>query len=1000
LRGTTLEQKLQQARLNVTTARPNDAGILPSGLSAAQAGEIAGQVATALRRANRSAVGLTAGEINFGDGQIELAPGNPPGTTDVEQAAFAGLLYTIATGDKFAGNFKNLPEGLANVLEKGHNGGYNSLSELAGAFGWSLYRLNLPQTAPKRQNYVSKRLQNIAPMVVPPVLRWLLPAGAVLAIAALVIFVAFSAFTTPARETPEAARSVPNAGATATLTTPPAIQTSRANNGAKVIRYNPGTEASPVFTAPGLLRPGEVSSNGQQTTLTASARWSPDGRQINLSLTDGGYETWDLDTQKRISRRELPNADSFLYVSWSPDGANYAALGFDGTLQLGNAAGAKKIVSFINQSSYTWQRNFTWQNFAWASDSTRLLAKGYNNSYRVWSFQPEITELGLDRPRDTAGLARLAVKDVKWSGDGKYIGALSSSPRNFTLFDGYTLEERYTLELNLPEMNENANPTAPVQRSPGNMSFRLSANGDYLALNHYYWTYPTPASVGEQENKIFIIELPKPQTFPPGQDVNLKADKLQRQTIDFPSQSRFVEGDNNVLEWANDNQLLIGLAQYDPKAIARMPTTELYFYAKDPNKPYWQTRRTDSLKLASQPRFFWSENARQLLYNNPYTNELWMFSLPNESTKPPNSTVLKSKAGEVESYWTPSPDSKNVAYVNANERLIVRETATWREILSDNLAQTHYGPGLNNISPISWSQDGQWLALKLREFGQAPNDKIKLWKYTDGKLVEQGTLALPIFGFNTTVWLEKDGKTELGFEIGTGELLAWDLSRPLLSVDEQNKRWDATGIIVRPQNGIGGTTVNGRANYAAFGLPVRVASDISDLVARNGNPFDPFRYWLKDGRLLATTGGNSIIAIIGGSQPLTSSLNSRSIQFEPSPGSVNDYTLSHAVAPDEKSVAFGLPNGLVNIYDLTSGKLLKSFTAHRGIINTIRFSPDSKRLLTASTDKTVKTWDITAERNLHVLQGFRYAFYGAEWLDGQTLVVTGLGGLSVWKLEA
>jgi WD40 repeat protein len=49
----------------------------------------------------------------------------------------------------------------------------------------------------------------------------------------------------------------------------------------------------------------------------------------------------------------------------------------------------------------------------------------------------------------------------------------------------------------------------------------------------------------------------------------------------------------------------------------------------------------------------------------------------------------------------------------------------------------------------------------------------------------------------------------------------------------------------------------------------------------------------------------------------------------------------------------------VKVWDSRTGKLVHSFRGHTGLISSLAFSPDGKRLYSGSRDKTVKVWDVS-----------------------------------------
>lgn len=66
-----------------------------------------------------------------------------------------------------------------------------------------------------------------------------------------------------------------------------------------------------------------------------------------------------------------------------------------------------------------------------------------------------------------------------------------------------------------------------------------------------------------------------------------------------------------------------------------------------------------------------------------------------------------------------------------------------------------------------------------------------------------------------------------------------------------------------------------------------------------------------------------------------------------------------AFSPDNRLVAIGTSNGTVGFYSATDGALLDT-VHHSDAITSLAFSPDGKRLLTGSREKTVRLWQIEA----------------------------------------
>lgn len=79
--------------------------------------------------------------------------------------------------------------------------------------------------------------------------------------------------------------------------------------------------------------------------------------------------------------------------------------------------------------------------------------------------------------------------------------------------------------------------------------------------------------------------------------------------------------------------------------------------------------------------------------------------------------------------------------------------------------------------------------------------------------------------------------------------------------------------------------------------------------------------------------------------------------------------LNVAFSPDGRRIATASVDRTVHIWDAATGAVLKTLTGHTGPVNGVQFSPDGRLLATASHDQTVKLWNPTTGTLLAALTG-------------------------------
>jgi WD40 repeat protein len=108
-----------------------------------------------------------------------------------------------------------------------------------------------------------------------------------------------------------------------------------------------------------------------------------------------------------------------------------------------------------------------------------------------------------------------------------------------------------------------------------------------------------------------------------------------------------------------------------------------------------------------------------------------------------------------------------------------------------------------------------------------------------------------------------------------------------------------------------------------------------------------------------------------------------------------------AFSPDTHVLATGGLNGVIRLWNLRTGKRLRSFSGHRLGITSLAFSPDGRLLLSAGLDHTARTWDVATGRAEHVRLWHFGPLGGASFSsDGLWVVTAGPSAVGVGQVSS
>jgi len=114
-----------------------------------------------------------------------------------------------------------------------------------------------------------------------------------------------------------------------------------------------------------------------------------------------------------------------------------------------------------------------------------------------------------------------------------------------------------------------------------------------------------------------------------------------------------------------------------------------------------------------------------------------------------------------------------------------------------------------------------------------------------------------------------------------------------------------------------------------------------------------------------------------------------------------DAIYSLAISPDGKILATGSYDQKIKLWDVATGNEIKTLSGHNGCVYGLAFRPDGKILASASADRTVKLWDVaTGQRRDTLTQPLKDEFAIAFSADGKRLVAGGADNrIRIWEVS-
>jgi WD40 repeat protein len=146
----------------------------------------------------------------------------------------------------------------------------------------------------------------------------------------------------------------------------------------------------------------------------------------------------------------------------------------------------------------------------------------------------------------------------------------------------------------------------------------------------------------------------------------------------------------------------------------------------------------------------------------------------------------------------------------------------------------------------------------------------------------------------------------------------------------------------------------------------------------------------RDGQWLATGGG---VPSRSGQIKIWNTVDGRLLQELKDPHSDTVFTLDFSA--DRKFLASGGADKFVRVFDMSSGKLVKSFEGHTHHVLGVSWKRDGRTLASSGADKVVKVWDFLNGEQKKTIEGFNKEITSIHFIDGSNEAIVSSGDSQV-----
>jgi WD40 repeat protein len=93
--------------------------------------------------------------------------------------------------------------------------------------------------------------------------------------------------------------------------------------------------------------------------------------------------------------------------------------------------------------------------------------------------------------------------------------------------------------------------------------------------------------------------------------------------------------------------------------------------------------------------------------------------------------------------------------------------------------------------------------------------------------------------------------------------------------------------------------------------------------------------------------------------------------------------------------------GEIKLWDVASGREVRSLTGHTNWVYSVAFSPDGRLLASGSADETIKLWEVASGSEVRTLSGHTNTVYSVAFSPDGRLLASGSGDATIklWDIS-